>query len=195
MCGFKRLLIASLALCLVLGGCSRERPWHSEDISKLVPDLAFTLTDDQGKPVTAADYRGKIVLLYFGYTHCPDVCPTTLAELASALQASRDRGAGERVLFVTVDPARDSAAVMHAYTGAFGPQFVGLRGNAAQLDALTRRYRVTYSLGRPDAQGNYDVTHSSAVFVFDRSGHARLLITPKNTAADVTADLDRLNAE
>jgi protein SCO1/2 len=187
-------VLLALAACALVAACTREAPWRTDDISGLVPDLAFTMTDDSGRAVTERDYRGHVVLLYLGYTHCPDVCPTTLAHLAQALGATRDHGAGARVLFVTVDPVRDTLAHLHEYAHAFGPQFVGLRGDDASLEALARRYRLTYSLGKPDAKGDYEVTHSSAVFVFDRDGRARLLITPQRDVAAVSADLDRLAA-
>ncbi|MBE0615187.1 MAG: SCO family protein [Burkholderiales bacterium] len=176
----------------VLSGCTSGESWKTHDISSLVPDLAFTLTDDRGRSVSAQDYRGKVALLFFGFTHCPDVCPTTLARLARTIQATDGGRDDVRVLVVTVDPARDSTAVMHEYVQAFGPQFVGLRGDAAALEALARRYRVAYALGKPDARGNYEVTHSSAVFVFDREGRARLLFSSKDTPAATAEDLRRV---
>ena len=179
----------------LLSGCTSEAPWRTHDIAGLVPELSFAFTDDRDRAVTAQDFRGKVTLLFFGFTHCPDVCPTTLARLAEALR-SVDAGRDDvRVLVVTVDPARDSTAVMHRYVQAFGPQFVGLRGDAAALDAVTRRYRVSYTLGKPDAQGNYEVTHSTAVFVFGRDGLARLMFTPKDTTAAIAEDLRRLVLE
>ena len=183
---------AFVIACSALAGCTSEQPWHAHNISKLVPDLAFALTDDRGKSVSAQDYRGKVALMYFAFTHCPDVCPMTLAELGQMLR-TMDTGRDDvRVLVVTVDPARDSTAVMHEYVQAFGPQFVGLRGEGEDLDALARRYRVAYTLGRPDARGEYEVTHSTAVFAFDREGHARLLFAPKDAPGAIFEDLRRL---
>jgi len=183
---------AALAASVLLSACGGGDSVRTHDITRLVPALAFSLEDDRGAKVSAQDYSGKVTLLLFGYTHCPDVCQTTLAELAQTLRASGAGSEDARVLFVTVDPARDSTAVMRAYAQAFGPRFVGLRGDAAALDALTRRYRVSYSLGKPDAQGQYEVNHSSAVFVFDRDGRARLLFTPKDAPDAMAQDLRRL---
>ena len=114
--------LARLVLLLgvvLLTACHREEalPWRLTDISGHMPDLAFQLTDDNGKPVTAEDYRGKVVLLYFGYTHCPDVCPLTLAHLHAVLQRVGPKADGARILFVSVDPARDTPAIMHAAIG------------------------------------------------------------------------------
>lgn len=189
----KWIASAIIAIQLLSGsGCSSEGPWRTHDIAGIVPELSFALTDDSGRAVTAKDFRGKVTLLFFGFTHCPDVCPTALGRLEEVLR-SIDAGRDDvRVLFVTVDPQRDSTRAMHEYVQAFGPQFVGLRGDAAALDAFTRRYRVTYSLGKADAQGNYEVTHSSAVFVFGRDGLARLMFTPKDTTAAIAEDLRRL---
>lgn len=185
-------LSAALLGAILLAACSRSTGWHVKDISGLMPDLAFTLTDDRGETVHAADYRGHIVLLYFGYTHCPDVCPATLTRLSAALKQAGAAGAQMRVLFVTVDPARDTPEIMHDYARFFGPQFAGLRGNDAQLAALTKRYRVTYGRGKPDAHGDYEVSHSSAVFVFDREGQVRLMIRDRDGVDAIASDLKRL---
>lgn len=185
-------LLALGVLCALAASCAKEQPWHLQNIRGLVPDLAFSMTDDAGRAVSAADYRGKIVLLYFGYTNCPDVCPMTLAKLARAIRAAGGRGDDVRVLFVTVDPERDSLARMHAYVNSFGPEFVGLRATPAALKELTRRYRVAYSLAPADAQGRYEVNHSSGVFVFDRDGRGALLMLPKATVEDLSVDLQRL---
>jgi protein SCO1/2 len=192
MCGRWMKLLALALLCALTASCAKEQPWRLQNIRGLVPDLAFSMTDDKSTPVSAADYRGKVVLLYFGYTNCPDVCPTTLATLAQAIRAAGNRGKDVRVLFVTVDPDRDSLARLHEYVNAFGPAFVGLRGTPEALKELTRRYRVAYSLEPADAQGRYEVNHSSGVFVFDRDGHGRLLMLPKATAEDLIVDLQRL---
>jgi protein SCO1/2 len=185
-------LLAVLAACAALAACSHKVQWRTDNIDGLMPTLDFHMTDDSGKTVTAQTYRGKIVLLYFGYTNCPDVCPTTLAKLAQALKQTKNHGAGIQVLFVTVDPKRDSVSRMHEYVRAFGPWFVGLVGTQDELRTLTKRYRVTYSYGKPGKDGNYEVTHSSAVFVFDGSGRSRLIMVPHDSADAISADLDQL---
>jgi protein SCO1/2 len=190
----RSLLIASVALLASLAACSRRESWTLDDITGLMPSLEFSLMNNTGQLVNASDYRGKLVLLYFGYTHCPDVCPTTLATLARAIRDLGPDAAKIRVLFVTVDPTRDTTQVLKRYIAAFGPQFVGLRGNDDALESLAKRYRVAYSRERPDAQDNYAVAHSSAVFIFDGNGKARLLATGSETAGAITQDLRRLLA-
>jgi protein SCO1/2 len=186
--------VSAVALCLLLTACARKQaPFSLHDISGLMPALQFNLTDQDGKAVTAADYRGKILLLYFGYTSCPDACPTTLATLSSALRNLGPDATRTRVLFVSVDPKRDSAALLGGYLRYFGPQFVGLRSDDdGPLDALTKRYRVAYHRGSPDGSGNYAVDHSSAVFIFDREGKPRLLGSGAETPTLITNDLRRL---
>jgi protein SCO1/2 len=165
------------------------------DVSDSSPDLDFAMTRARdGKLVTAADYRGDVVLLYFGYTFCPDVCPLTLTNVAAVLTRLGPLADHVRVLFVTVDPNRDTLPVLKQYVSAFGPQFVGLRGTPDQLAALARRYRIAYSV--TSSNGRYEVTHSSAIYAFDASGAARLLIPSLASStpdiAGTAADLRRL---
>ncbi|KPV41043.1 hypothetical protein AN478_03715 [Thiohalorhabdus denitrificans] len=188
---FPALLL--LGALLLVAGCSGDSPWRLKDISGLMPRLAFTMTDHQGATVRGADYRGKVTLVYFGFTHCPDVCPATLANVRQALgRLGEEKADRVRVLFVTVDPERDTREVLRSYVRAFGPRFVGLRGNREQLDAFTKRYRVAYGYGEPDAHGNYDVSHSTGLFIFGPEGEPRLLALPDDGPDAIAHDLDRL---
>jgi len=177
--------IAALFLALLLAGCSKPG-WHMTDISGGMPKLDFQMTAD-GKPVTAQDFRGKVVALYFGYTHCPDVCPTTLANLTEML--GKVGSPDVRVLFVTVDPERDTDAVLADYAKAFSPQVVGLRGSPNQLADIARTYRVAYEVTKGPP---YEVTHSNAVFFFDRGGRGRLVTTDTTDTAAMAEDVKRL---
>jgi protein SCO1 len=189
-----RRLIA-VALTLALASCAGSGPPYAlKDITGLVSPLRFHLTNQDDQAVTAEDYRHELVLLYFGYTECPDECPTTLAMLANALHTLGPDASRVRVLFVSVDPKRDTTAVLKRYVGNFGPDFVGLRGDPAELTTLSRRYRIAYHYEQPDKYGNYEVDHSSAVFIFDGDGRARLLAQSDNTAQQVASDLRRLLA-
>lgn len=197
MKSFRPLRLAAIALlfgaALLLAACQRDKlPFKLTDIGGHMPDLAFQLTDDNGKPVTAADYRGKVLLLYFGYTHCPDVCPLTLAHLHVALQKLGPQGDDVRILFVSVDPARDTPAVLHAYVNAFDKRAVGLTGSASAIEALSKRYRSAFTREPSGKGGDYEVTHSSGIYVFDRDGRARVLATPADPQADLVHDLKLL---
>ena len=186
-----------LLLVSLLAACGQnEAPWGLRNISGLMPSLDFNLTEaSDGATVHGKDFRGKVVLLYFGYTHCPDVCPTTLSLLSHAVKALGTSADQVRILFVSVDPARDTLAQLKTYAAAFGPEVVGLRGSEAELKPLTKRYRVSYGYGKPDSSGAYEVSHSSAVYVFDREGEIRLLIGSTDSAPIITGDLQRLLAE
>ncbi len=141
------LRIAALLCLLPLAACGKDQSWHATDITGGMPRLSFHMTSaENGTAVTADAFRGKVVLLYFGYTHCPDVCPATLADLTEVLLHLGNQADGVRVLFVTVDPDRDTPGVLNSYTKAFAPQIVGLRGSPNELARLARTYRVAYDV-------------------------------------------------
>ncbi|WP_458071683.1 SCO family protein [Rhodanobacter sp. BL-MT-08] len=191
----KRFALLLLLLALItLAGCQREEklPFRLTDVSGHMPDLDFKLTDDHGKPVTGADYRGKVVVLYFGYTHCPDVCPLTMAQLHVVMQRLGPLADKARILFVSVDPTRDTPPVMHAYVNAFDPRAVGLTGDPRDIEALSKRYRSAYTREPDGKDGNYEVSHSSAMYVFDSKGAARVLATPADSQDDLVHDLHLL---
>ncbi|MDA3935040.1 MAG: SCO family protein [Gammaproteobacteria bacterium] len=165
-----------MATVLLLSACQSDYDWHGKDISGLMPDLAFELTDEDGNSVTAEAYTDDVILMYFGFTYCPDICPTALAKLAAAVRKLPDAVQQRtRILFVSVDPDRDTPARLNEYTAAFDPRMIGLTGTQKQLQALTRRYRITYGYEQPNSDGNYNVSHSSAIFAFDRQQQVRLL--------------------
>jgi protein SCO1/2 len=184
------------AMMLLLAGCGRgEVQPGASDITGAMPRLAFTMTRaNDGATVTAESYRGKVTLLYFGYTHCPDACPTTLANLASVLEKLGPRANDVRVLFVSVDPKRDTLPILKAYVNTFAPQIDGLRGTDDQIAALARRYRVLYAV-TPDSSGqNPKVMHSDSTFVFARDGRARLVTTDTSNTITIQGDIERLLA-
>lgn len=185
-----RRAFTALLLTALLAACARPQGWHATDITGVMPALEFQMTRARdGAPVTEADYRGRVTILYFGYTNCPDVCPTTLANLSDMLGRLGPDRAHVRVLFVTVDPNRDSLATLKQYAAAFAPEIDGLRGTPDALASLARRYRVAYSV---NAGPPYDVMHSSAVFFFDRDGRARLVTLTTDDTAGLAADVKRL---
>jgi len=188
-----RRLMAILILTLSAGGCGSELTWNTKDIGGLMPELEFTLTSETGETVTAKQFTGKVNLLFFGYTNCPDVCPITLGRLRGVVERLPEDVADRvRVLFVSVDPERDGPQALRAYTDHFGERFVGLTGTREQLDALTKRYRTTYGYGEPDEDGSYEVSHGSAVYAFEPGGEPRLLIRNRDDAQAVAEDLEQL---
>lgn len=178
-----------------LAACSHdEPPWQLTNVTGHLPDLAFSLTGEDGKPIDASAFKGRTTLVYFGYTHCPDVCPETMARLMQVLAKLGSEEAQQvRILFVSVDPARDTPAAMHAYVDAFDAEHArGLTGTERQIESLAKRYRVAYQMEKRDPNGSYEVTHSSAVYVFDRDGRARLLATSSDSADAIAHDLRRI---
>lgn len=183
---------AAIVLAVTLAGCADD-VWHGKNITGLMSQLEFTLTDEHGNRVTEEVFAGRPVAIYFGFTHCPDICPTTLARLTAASRRLPEP-LGERLqlAFVSVDPARDGPEQLDTYTGAFSDRMLGLTGTQKQLQALTRRYRITYGYDEPDANGDYEVSHSSAVFVFDAELEPRLMLLDSLDVAQMAEDLERL---
>lgn len=197
--GRRGLLLGGAAL-LALAACKSDKKWHSVVVNGALPDLQFTMARaEDGKEITAKAYRGKVVMLFFGYTHCPDVCPLTMANVSSVLQKMGKKADQVRVLFVTVDPNRDTLPVLTQYAASFEPQMVGLRGTPNQLAVLARRYRVSYRVTPATATQPYTVVHGPSIYVFDRKGKARLMVPKfyhaKADIAGVTDDILRLVAE
>ena len=189
---FKMTLAVGLAL--LLAGCfGSEQNWNAKEIDGLMPELAFTLTRSDGETVTAQDYQGQVRLLFFGFTNCPDVCPTTMARLSRAIKAMPDELQDEVTpIFVSVDPQRDTPEKLGDYVSFFNDRTVGLTGDEAALRDLAKRYRTTFGYDDPDDRGNYNVSHSSAVYVFDGQGEARLLLRPDLSAEQIARDLTPL---
>jgi protein SCO1/2 len=179
-------------LILLAAACTPARG-PVTDITGAMPKLEFAMTRaNDAKSVNADDYRGRVVVLYFGYTNCPDACPTTLSELAVVLKRLGPKAQDVRVLFVTVDPNRDSLAALKAYVNAFAPEIDGLRGSSDAIARLARRYRVTYQVTHPSPGHAYEVMHSDSVFFFDRDGRARYVATSVADAEAIEADLKTL---
>lgn len=186
---WQALLVLMLAAMLV--ACEAEPEFRNRDIKGAMPELSFELQRAaSGKKVTADAFDGQVVALFFGYTHCPDYCPQTMSKYAAALDGIDDSIADDmRILFITVDPERDSPERLARYVGGFGDRFVGLWGERPTLREVTKRYRTTFSHEKPDSKGNYEVSHGTASFVFDRSGEIRLLVRDDVPVADLEHDL------
>ena len=184
----------TVGAAIALSGCThRAEPWQLTNVTGHLPDLDFNLTGDDGRPVDASSFKGRTSLVYFGYTHCPDVCPETMGRLMQVLAKLGPDAQKVRILFITVDPARDTPQALHDYVGAFDAQHAeGLTGTDWQVESLAKRYRVAYQMEKRDPHGNYEVTHSSAVYVFDSQGHARLLATDHDKPDTIAQDLRRI---
>jgi len=186
--------VGALALCAWLAACGGgDKPWHAIDITGAMPKLQFRMQRaNDAAIVSEQNYRGRVVILYFGYTHCPDVCPATLANLSAVLEKLDTQAYDVAVLFVTVDPDRDTQPVLAKYVHGFARQVEGLSGPPNGLLALTRRYRVLYNVTKDMPGHPYTVMHSNSVFFFDRAGSARLVTTSTDDVAGITEDVKRL---
>jgi protein SCO1/2 len=193
----KRIMMRLIALSIMfLAGCSDPtQKWSLYDVSGHLPDLRFSLSGEGNKTITEQDLKNKTVLMFFGYASCPDICPTTMAQLTEVLEKLGDDAKDVRIIFVSVDPHRDTPDVLQAYVNAFNKNAIGLTGNEKQIAALARRYRVAYQIEKPkpgDDAKIYDVTHSRGVFIFDKTGRARLLAPDTEKVDVVTQDLRQL---
>lgn len=196
MAGRRLILGAALLGAAALAGCDRAgnagAAFKGIDITGADYARDFDLPDAQGQRRRLADFKGRVVVVFFGFTHCPDVCPTTMAELAAvkaALGADGDRVQG---IFITVDPERDTPELLRAYLGNFDKSFVALRGTDEETKALAKHFKVFYAKVPGKTEGNYTIDHTAGSYVFDAKGAVRLF-TRHGTGADaLKSDLQLL---
>lgn len=201
-----RLLLPALLLLAALAGCSdrageggapsssAKTEFRNTDVTGLGYARDFALTDQNGKPRTLADFRGKAVVVFFGYTHCPDVCPTMMAEMAAVMKELGPQADRVQVLFITLDPVRDTPEVLKAYVPAFDPRFLGLYGTQEQTDAVAKEFRVFYQKVPGKEPGSYTLDHSAGSFVFDPQGRVRLFVRLGQGPEPIAHDLKLLLA-
>ncbi len=195
---FRYLFIAlgGIALLAVVGflffGGLMPYRYHGQVLESLQPAADFSLTGPGGKPVTLSAFRGKVVVIYFGYTFCPDVCPTTMAHMAQAMRQLGQRADGVQVLMISVDPGRDTPASLAEYLAHFDPRFMGLTGTPEQIAAAATQFGVFFEKHEGTAATGYLVDHTATTMALDRQGRLRLL-WPFGTEADaLAADLGQL---
>jgi protein SCO1/2 len=172
-----RDLVCAAATCLLLAGCNGGGPaFRSTDITGAELGRDFKLIDHNGQPRTLVDFRGKVLVVFFGFTHCPDVCPTTLSELARALKQLGADARRVQVVMITVDPERDTPEVLKQYVTALDPAFLGLTGDARAIAETAREFKIFYQKTAGATPEAYSVDHSSGTFVYDPAGRVRLLV-------------------
>lgn len=188
---------AGLALLLLaLAGCtSREQPsFQSTDVTGAEFGRTLELTGHDGRPRTLADFRGKVLVVFFGFTYCPDVCPTALARFAQVLKALGPEGNRVQVVMVSVDPERDTPARLGQYVTGFHPSFLGLTGDAAAISRAAREFRVIFQKQPGATAETYTVDHTSGSFIFDPQGRLRLFVTAQQSGAGLEQDIRLLLA-
>jgi protein SCO1 len=177
----RRHLLTATAAFAVLAGCDRiaaTKPasFSSVDITGADYAKSLSLPDTEGRVRTLADWKGRLVVVFFGFAQCPDVCPTTLAELAAVRNQLGADGAKVQVVFVTLDPERDTAQVLRAYVANFGNDIVALRGTPEQTLAATKDFKVFYAKVPGKTESSYTIDHTAGAFVFDTKGQVRLFV-------------------
>ena len=182
------LVTSSILATGLATGCRGDAPaFKGIDITGAPYGRDFSLLDPQGKVRTLADFRGKFVMLFFGFTQCPDVCPTALARAAEVKKRLGPDGGKLQVIFVTVDPERDKPQMLAGYTAAFDPTFLGLYGDLAATEAAAREFKVFYR--KIPTGGSYTMDHTAITYVFDAGGRLRLALRHEQTAEDYTSDI------
>ena len=192
----RRKAIALVFTCLLTACSGADKPqFISTDITGAPFGKDFQLTDHNGKPRTLGDFKGKVVLLFFGYTQCPDVCPTTMADYAAALRQLGPDASQVQVLFVTVDPERDTPALLAQYVPAFDPTFLGLYGDAATLQRTAKEFKIFYQKQPGKTPASYSMDHTAGTYVYDRRGRIRLYVQYGQKLDSLVHDLRLLLAE
>jgi len=184
--------LAVLLIAALLAGCGPSGPsFKSTDITGADWAQDFALTDQTGKPRTLTDFRGKVVVVFFGYVHCPDVCPTTLVELRDVVEKLGEDGKRVQVVFVTVDPERDTPQLLADYMPVFHPSFLALYGSLEQTARVAKEFKVFYQKVPGSAPGDYTVDHTAGIYVFDPKGRVRLFVR-HGRLSDLVADIRTL---
>ncbi|MCB9162534.1 MAG: SCO family protein [Caldilineaceae bacterium] len=187
-----RIGLALLGVLVLLGLALRWlRPPELHGIALQSPDRAadFTLTASTGEPMSLSDFRGKYVLLYFGYTFCPDVCPTTMNDLRTAVRTLGDKADDVQVIMVSVDPQRDTVEQMAKYVAAFDPSFLGMTGDQAVIDQAASQFGVFFDVHEGSAATGYLVDHTSIVTLIDPEGYAREIFAYGTSGEEIAADV------
>jgi protein SCO1/2 len=180
-------LFCSIIICSFIAGCDRGPQFRSTDITGAPYGHTLELTDHTGKPRRLEDFRGKAVVLFFGFTHCPDICPTTLADIAQAVKSLGADAERVQVLMVSVDPERDTPEALAKYVTAFDPRFLALRGDLAATKTAAGEFKIFFEKAK--SGDSYTVNHSAQSYVIDPQGRLRLLVRHDRIGSDLAPDL------
>ena len=189
----RTLLSGFIAILFLVTACVRSpASFKATDITGATFARDFALTDQSGQPRALADFKGKVVVVFFGYVQCPDVCPTTLSTLREVREKLGAGGDKLQVVFITIDPERDTGEVMSLYVPAFHPSFIGLRGDVAATEKVAKEFRILYLKNPGKTPTSYTVDHSAGVFIFDTQGKIRLYASQNMTVDAYVHDIQAL---
>ena len=186
------LLISLLSACNQSQDVGGATKFNATDISGADFAQTLNLTDHTGKPRTLADFKGKVVALFFGYSHCPDVCPTTMADMKQTMKLLGANADKFQVLFVTLDPERDTQAILAQYVPGFDSRFIGLYGTKEEIATAVKDFKIFASKVESEGRSGYTIDHSAGIYLFDTAGKIRLYVDYGTKPADIASDVQKL---
>jgi protein SCO1/2 len=188
-----RKLFTFAILLMLIAACSpKPAAFVATDITGADFNKPLTLTDHFGNKRTMSDFKGKVVVLFFGYTHCPDVCPTTMVEMKNTMKLLGDQADEVQVLFVTVDPQRDTQQVLAQFVPSFDKRFIGLWGSLQETAATLGNFKIYFAKVPGKTETDYTIDHSSGMYIFDKQGNIRLYTSYGQKPADIANDIKKL---
>ena len=189
----KKIVLLFLTLiCLISCENSNQQTFVGTDISSTRLDTAFSLKDFNGRIRTLEDFKGKVVVLFFGFTHCPDICPTTLSDLKKTMILLKDKASDVQVIFITLDPARDTEDVLKKFIPTFNSSFLGLTGTESDIDKVANQLMIFNKKVNDGSKAGYTIDHSAGLYVIDKKGSIKLHISNGQKPEDLASDLTKL---
>mgnify|MGYP000855148771 FL=1 len=188
----KIVLLFLILICLVSCQNSNQQTFVGTDISSVRMDTAFSLKDFNGRIRTLEDFKGRVVVLFFGFTHCPDICPTTLTDLKKTMVLLKDKASAVQVIFITLDPARDTEDVLKKFIPTFNSSFLGLTGTVSDIDKVANQLKIFNKKVNDGSKAGYTIDHSAGLYVIDKKGSIKLHISNGQKPEDLASDLAKL---
>ena len=188
----KIVLLFLILICLVSCQNSNQQTFVGKDISSVRMDTAFSLKDFNGRIRTLEDFKGKVVVLFFGFTHCPDICPTTLTDLKKTMVLLKDKASAVQVIFITLDPVRDTEDVLKKFIPTFNSSFLGLTGTESDIDKVANQLKIFNKKVNDGSKAGYTIDHSAGLYVIDKKGSIKLHISNGQKPEDLASDLAKL---
>ncbi len=188
----KIVLLFLILICLVSCQNSNQQTFVGTDISSVRMDTAFSLKDFNGRIRTLEDFKGRVVVLFFGFTHCPDICPTTLTDLKKTMVLLKDKASAVQVIFITLDPARDTEEVLKKFIPTFNSSFLGLTGTESDIDKVANQLKIFNKKVNDGSKAGYTIDHSAGLYVIDKKGSIKLHISNGQKPEDLASDLAKL---
>jgi protein SCO1/2 len=189
----KKIVLLFLTLvCLISCQNSQNQTFVGTDISSVPIDTTFKLKDFNGRIRTLEDFKGKVVVIFFGFTHCPDICPTTLTDLKKTMALLKDKASDVQVIFITLDPARDTEDVLKKFIPTFDSSFLGLTGSESDINKVISQFKIFYQKVNDGSKSGYTIDHSAGLYVLDKNGNIKLHTSHGQKPEDLASDLAKL---